>query len=123
MDEIQTEIQMTVEEAATDSSVGESAGQRRTNSQFAEHLKHIQAHRQDRLDDPDSLTVVLRDALADLMEIEASTADALRGAILICPMSAENIDDYAPMIDLILRLSKQISQTTQLQMRSSKTSR
>jgi hypothetical protein len=92
----------------------------RLRRRVADRLKSINDHRVDTQDSPTARTAALRGICADLMEIEAHIAEALRDSLATTAMMAENIDEFSPAIDLVLRLSKQITQATQLEMRSAK---
>jgi len=57
---------------------------------------------------------------ADLSEVEANLGEALRHEFAAGPLSIEVIERNRGAIDLILRLSKQITQITQVDMQFTK---
>lgn len=120
MDEIQHDVH--IQPVNNGCQPGEAAEERPAPREFtsrlADRLRCIDAHRTDGHDNP-SRTAALRAVSADLMEIEVHVTEAIRGAVVITPMTCETIEEYSPSIDLVLRLAKQISQVSQLEMRSS----
>jgi len=120
MDEIQHDVHTQREHNGFQPA--EAAEERPAPSEFtsrlADRLKRIDAHRTDGHGNP-SRTAALRAISADLMEIEVHVAEAIRDAVVLTPMTCEAIEEYSPSIDLVLRLAKQISQVSQLEMRSS----
>ena len=124
MDDVQNEgrvpVEPTVSAPETGDANAESLRAERRNSRLNCRLKEIHDHRVDRRDFPTARTAVLRHISADLMDAEAFIAEALRYAMATTPVTLEDLDQYTPSIDLTIRLAKQITQTSQFEIRSSR---
>jgi hypothetical protein len=124
MDEFQNRGQFAFEHAVSAPEAGEAIAEsltaERPNLRLADRLKHIHDHRVDTRDSPTARTIALRGVCSDLMEVEAYVAEALRDAVTATPLTTENIEQsFSPSIDLVIRLARQISQMSQLEIRAS----
>ncbi len=127
MDESQNEGPVAVEVAAsaaeTAEAIAESPAAEQPNLRLADRFKHIDDYRVDTRNCATALTAALQDVGADLMEVEAHMAEAFRDAVQAEPLTIESLELYSPPIDLLIRLTKQIAQVSQLGMRSAKQDR
>lgn len=82
--------------------------------------RRIFDHRVDAQDDPDTMIACLAGVNSDLMDTELVVAEKLRQGLSENGVSLETIERHAELINLMLRLSKQIAQITQLEHRSRK---
>ncbi len=119
MDEFQNKGQVGFEDGLSASDAGktiaDTLAMERPDVRLVDRLRQIHEHRAGPHDNPNTLTAVLRNVDTDLMEIEAYVAKAIRDAVTVTPMTAENINEYSASIDLVIRLAKQIAQMTQLE--------
>ena len=89
---------------------------------FQKRLERIQDQRTEAQHHPDSRCAGVAGLNADLMEIGLHVGGAVRRFLTAEPATIEGIEVSSGSIDLMIRLSKQITQICQLEMRLNKSS-
>src|SRR5689334_17993557 len=92
----------------------------RSASQHARQLQRIADQRDDASMETNSLLAVIGCANADVLEFQALLARQLRQAFRNDDLAIEGFAPFASAFDTFLRLGKQASQFTQLQLRLKK---
>jgi len=87
------------------------------DSTFHDRLQRIQDHRTEA---QDNLPAALAGLNSDLMEVELYLSAALRRSFTAAPVTTDSIEAQSGAIDLMIRLSKQVAQIANLEMRSMK---
>lgn len=87
---------------------------------YEHRRRRIFDHRVDAQADPDTMIACLAGVNSDLLDTELIVAENLRQGLSESGGSLETIERHAGLINLMLRLSKQIAQITQLEHRSRK---
>ncbi len=77
-------------------------------------------HRIEAQNEPSTITSCLAGVNSDLLDTELVVAETLRQGLAQNGTSLEAIERHSELIDMLLRLSKQIAQVTQLEQRSRK---
>jgi hypothetical protein len=77
-------------------------------------------HRVEAQAEPNTLIACLAGVNSDLLDTELIVAERLREKLAASGGSLEAIERYRPLMDMMLRLSKQIMQLTQIEQRSRK---
>ena len=85
---------------------------------YERRRQRILDHRVDAQDDPDTMIACLAGVNSDLLDTELMVAESLRQGLSENGGSFETIERYEVHINMMLRLSKQIAQITQLEQRS-----
>lgn len=121
MDEFQSEHQPHVDEASSTSAANEATAKasaaERHNQWLIDRLQLINDFRADVRDGSTPIAAaVIRHCVADLLETEAHVFEAMRAAVAEDPMTIENSDKYSSPINEVIRLSKGITQVSNLEM-------
>ena len=82
--------------------------------------QRIYDHRVEAQAEPNTMIACLAGVNSDLFDTELIVAETLRQGLAASGGSLETIERYGPLIELTLRLSKQITQVTQLEQRARK---
>ena len=77
-------------------------------------------HRVEAQEEPNTMIACLAGVNSDLFDTELVIAETLRQGLTASGGSLETIERHQSLIDLMLRLSKQIAQVTQLEQRARK---
>ena len=85
---------------------------------YERRRQRILDHRVDAQDEPDTMIACLAGVNSDLLDTELMVAESLRQGLSENGGSFETIERYEVHINMMLRLSKQIAQITQLEQRS-----
>jgi hypothetical protein len=72
---------------------------------------------QQRLDDPDALAACLGAMQADLLRVGFQLGDAVKRLLAGRPLSAENLQDIEPSLNIYLRVARQNERYGQLDLR------
>lgn len=87
---------------------------------IGDRMQRIHDHRVGAYYDPRTTKSLLGFVCADLLVVEAHLGEALRQELTAGPASIEVIEKNRSPIDLMLRLSKQVAQITQVDMQYTK---
>ncbi|HEX3655954.1 MAG TPA: hypothetical protein VHV55_09115 [Pirellulales bacterium] len=85
-----------------------------------DRLRRIHDLRLEALDHPHPLAACLGGVNSDLMEMELYVRNALRRAIVAGDRTIDDVEQHSKSFDLLIRLAKQISVVSQLELRSAK---
>lgn len=85
---------------------------------FDERRQRISEHRIAAQKQPDTMIACLAGVNSDLLDTELIVAETLRQGLAAGGGSFETIERHQPLIDMVLRFSKQISQLAQLEQRA-----
>lgn len=87
---------------------------------YTSRRQRIFDHRVEAQEEPNTMIACLAGVNSDLFDTELVIAETLRQGLTAGGGSLETIERHQSLIDLILRLSKQIAQVTQLEQRARK---
>lgn len=87
---------------------------------YSSRQQRIFDHRVQAQEEPNTMIACLAGVNSDLFDTELIVAETLRQGLAANGGSLETIERYGSLIDLTLRLSKQITQVTQLEQRARK---
>jgi hypothetical protein len=85
---------------------------------LAEQLERIRDYRANKFGTSSSRNAALRTISADLMEVEAYLAQAVRDEMDSGPLTVDELDTVEPAVDMMTRLAKQITQLAKLESQS-----
>lgn len=90
------------------------------DAEYSSRQQRIFDHRVEAQEEPNTMIACLAGVNSDLFDTELIVAETLRQGLSASGGSLETIERHGPLIDLMLRLSKQITQVTQLEQRARK---
>jgi hypothetical protein len=119
MDDTHVDVErpmMATEESvhSVDASMTEPTISEQLDPIFVRRLQQIRDHLQEVVGNPNRLTVCLAGVNSDLMELQLYVGKALREALVTGGFTIEDVEKYSRLMDLMIRLAKQICQLSQL---------
>ncbi len=97
---------------------GEPAANVPFDAAYDVRRQRIFDHRVEAQEDPHTIIACLAGVNSDLMDTELIVGETLRQGLAASGGTLESIERHQPLIDLVLRLSKQITQVAQIEQRA-----
>jgi cell division protein ZapA (FtsZ GTPase activity inhibitor) len=109
-----------VDEQSSIASYGDPLEAEEADEIFDKSIRCFSEHRIQSLSNRNTLMAAIGTVTADLLEVQAFLAKAIRNQMRSEPIMLDELDKLSPPIDLQIRLTKQISQLAHIEIRGSR---